>query len=104
MPAVAKRQPTLLSPFGASVMEPGTSRISPQRFAERLRISQSTLEIVGIISTAARLTGDTEKAFYWFRNEPICDYNDKTAEELVTEGHARAVKMYLDDLENGATG
>ena len=60
--------------------------------------------IIKIIISAVELTGDVEKALYWFRNEPIADYRRKTAAELVAEGHLEAVLAYLEDLKNGASG
>ena len=56
------------------------------------------------ITAAATLTGDIDKALYWFRNEPIADYGQKTAAELVAEGRLEAVFAYLRDLANGANG
>jgi hypothetical protein len=61
-------------------------------------------DAIKIITSAAELTGDIDKALYWFRNEPIADYRGKTAAELVAEGHTEAVLAYLDGLKNGATG
>ncbi len=58
--------------------------------------------MVKVITAAATLSGDIDKAIYWFRNEPIADYDHKTAAELVAQGHSEAVLAYLCDLENGA--
>jgi len=128
MQTLPKPDLPLVSRFVASVQEPKTPHISPKRVAEALGIPLSNLalltgchrntmrnptsdrlqtklrEIVSIISTAARIAGDTDKALYWFRNEPIGDYDNKTAETLVAEGHGEAVRLFLLDLENGATG
>lgn len=118
-----------MSAFLDDLQEPRTPYISPARFAARSGLSQGTLarlagvhrntvrlnpasealqdrlrEMIRIITTAAELTGDVEKALYWFRNEPIADYRGRTAADLVAEGHAGAVLAYLDDLGNGATG
>nr|WP_235813565.1 antitoxin Xre/MbcA/ParS toxin-binding domain-containing protein [Brucella anthropi] len=57
-----------------------------------------------VISAAAELTGDLQKAIYWYRNEPIPDYGHRTAEELVADGEIEAVLAYVRDLENGARG
>ena len=69
---------------------------SSERLQGRLR------EMVKVITAAATLSGDIDKAIYWFRNEPIADYDHMTAAELVTQGHSEAVLAYLCDLENGA--
>lgn len=121
--------PRLVSDFLDDLQEPRTPYISPTRFAARSGLSQATLarlagvhrntvrlnpasdalqdrlrEMIKIITSASELTGDVDKALYWFRNEPIADYRGKTAADLVAEGHAPAVLTYLDDLKNGATG
>ena len=121
--------PQLVSAFLDDLQEPRTPYISPARFAARSGLSQGTLarlagvhrntvrlnpasealqdrlrEMIRIITAAAELTGDIDKALYWFRNEPIVDYRGRTAADLVGEGHAGAVLTYLDDLGNGATG
>jgi hypothetical protein len=60
--------------------------------------------MIKVISAAAELTGDVTKAIFWFRNAPIADYQHKSAAELVAEGNAEAVLVYLRDVENGANG
>ena len=74
-----------------------TVRLNPASDAlqDRLR------EMIKIITSASELTGDVDKALYWFRNEPIANYRGKTAADLVAEGHAPAVLTYLYDLKNG---
>lgn len=128
-PAPLPRTAGLVSGFLDSIQEPRTPYISPKRFAEKagLRLSalarlagvhRNTLrqnpaseplqtklqEMTKVITAAVELTGDVDRAIYWFRNEPIADYRHKTAAELVAEGHLDAVLTYLDDLKNGASG
>lgn len=129
--ALAKRidAPSLVSDFLTGLQEPRTPYISPARFAQRSGLSQARLaelagvhrntvrvnpasevlqdrlrEMIRIISSAVELTGDVEKALYWFRNEPIADYRHQTALDLVSRGQAEAVLTHLEDLKNGATG
>lgn len=119
----------LVSGFMDSIQEPRKPYISPARFAMAVGVSlQALAALAGVhrntvsqhpesgrlqdrlrdmakaILAAAALTGDLEKAIYWFRNEPIGDYRQKTAAELVAEGRLDAVLAYLDDLRRGATG
>ncbi len=61
-------------------------------------------EMIKAISAAAELSGDLQKAIYWYRNEPIADYGHHTAAELVADGEIEAVLAYIRDLENGALG
>ena len=119
---------SMMSGFVQSLQEPKTPFISPKRFSAALGVQVANLadltgvhrntlrnpsserlqnkmrEMVKVISSAASLTGDISKAIYWFRNEPIADFDQKTAAELVAEGHVEAVLSFLRDLENGARG
>lgn len=129
MPAVSiERRTTTISGFIESLQEPRTPYISPKRFSAALgvqvaglanlagvhrntmrnpaseRLQDKLREMVRVISAAATLTGDVSKAIFWYRNEPIADYDHKTAAELVAEGHVEAVMAHLRDLENGASG
>jgi hypothetical protein len=116
------------SSFVASLQEPRTPYISPKRLSAALgvqvanlaalsgvhrntlrnpaseRVQSKLREMVKAISAAVAITGDIPKAIYWFRNEPIVDYDHKTAAELVADGKLEAVLSYLRDLENGARG
>jgi hypothetical protein len=117
-----------ISGFVESLQEPKTPYISLERFSNALGVKRSSMagitgvhrntlrnpaserlqnrlrEMIRVITTTAALTGDVKKAIYWFRNEPIVDYDHKTAAELVAEGHGDAVLAYLRDLGNGANG
>jgi hypothetical protein len=123
-----ERRTTAISGFVESLQEPRTPYISPKRFSAALgvqvaglaslagvhrntlrnpaseRLQDKLREMVKVISAAATLTGDVSKAIFWYRNEPIADYDHKTAAELVAEGHADAVMAHLRDLDNGASG
>ena len=118
----------VVSRFVDSLQEPRTPYISPSRFSKVLGVKVTSLaeltgvhrntlrnpsserlqlrmrEMVKVISAAAQLNGDLQKAIYWYRNEPIADYGQQTAAELVADGHAEAVLAYIRDLENGARG
>ena len=118
----------VVSQFVDSLQEPRTPYISPARFSKVLGVKTVNLaelngvhrntlrnpsserlqirmrEMVKVISAVAQLTGDIQKAIYWYRNDPILDYGQRTAAELVAEGHADAVLAYIRDLENGARG
>lgn len=118
----------MVSGFIDSLQEPRTPYISPKRLSKALGVKVAGLaeltgvhrntlrnpsserlqgrmrEMVKAITAATELTGDVDKAIYWYRNEPIADYGHRTAAELVAEGHVEAVLAYLRDLENGARG
>jgi hypothetical protein len=118
----------MTSRFVESLQEPRTPYISPKRLSAALGVQVANLaalsgvhrntlrnpgservqtklrEMVKAITAAAAVTDDIAKAIYWFRNEPIADYDHKTAAELVADGRLEAVLSYLRDLENGARG
>ena len=128
MAQAGSAQMATVSGFVQSLQEPHSPHISPKRFSAALGVQVTSLadltgvhrntlrnpaserlqgklrEIIKVITIAASLTGDINKAIYWFRNEPIADYDHKTAAELVAEGQLEAVLSYLRDLENGARG
>ena len=61
-------------------------------------------EVVRILTRAAALMDKHNsdiKAVMWFRNQPIAGFGNKTAMELVREGHVAAVRAHLSVLENG---
>lgn len=121
-----ERRTTAVSGFVESLQEPRTLYISPKRLSAALgvqvaglaslagvhrntlrnpaseRLQDKLREMVKVISATAALTGDVSTAIFWYRNEPIADYDHKTAAELVAEGHTDAVMAHLRDLENGA--
>lgn len=56
------------------------------------------LEIVGRIVDWA---GGEKQAMAWYRAEPIAAFGGRTAESLVKEGKAAAVRDYLDHVATG---
>jgi uncharacterized protein (DUF2384 family) len=118
----------MVSGFVDSLQEPRTPYISPKRLSKALGVKVANLaqltgvhrntlrnpsserlqgrmrEMIKVITAATELTGDVDKAIYWFRNEPIAEYSHRSAAELVAEGHVEAVLAYIRDLENGARG
>ncbi len=48
-------------------------------------------EMLKVISAATELTGDVDKAIYWYRNEPIPDYGHRTAAKLFADGQVELV-------------
>lgn len=123
-----ERRRRAVSGFVDSLQEPRTPYISPQRLSKALGVTVTNLaeltgvhrntlrnpasdrlqgrmrEMIKVISAAAELTGDLDKAIYWYRNEPIADYGHRTAAELVADSQMEAVLAYIRDLENGARG
>jgi len=128
MSAAAQHTISVVSEFMDNIQEPRKPYISPARFAKAAGVSVQALaalagvhrntvsqhpdssrlqdrlrDMVKAIVAAVAVTGDLEKAIYWFRNEPITNYRHKTAAELVSERRLDDVLVYLDDLHNGAS-
>ena len=62
------------------------ARSSSPKTQQRLR------DTVDIINRAIPWAGSTARAFAWFRSQPLPSFGDKTAEDLLKEGRAQAVK------------
>ena len=111
--------------------DPDTSApvLSPKRFSQALNIDLQILaeqahvhrntisrapgsrgvqdfmrEALRIIKAAADLTGDLNKALFWYRTEPLAVFGYKTAERLASEGRTDDVLRYVTSLEAGAAG
>jgi transcriptional regulator with XRE-family HTH domain len=76
-----------------SVSKPSRCKSRPTQ--ARLR------DTVEIINRVAEWSGGVGRAFAWFRSQPLPSFGDKTAEELVKEGRADAVKAYLSRIAGG---
>lgn len=97
----------------------GTLRISLSQLARIVRLHRNTLsthphapkaqerlgELARILVEASELAGpgggDVGRAVLWFRYQPLPGFDGKTAEDLVSEGYAGAVRAYLQDLRHG---
>lgn len=103
--------------------------LSPERLAERLelplqqlaemaRVHRNTVsmaprspklqdalrDVVRVLSAAHAMTGDVDRALFWFRNHPIADFGHRTALQLVEDGRVQSVIDYIDSLSAGASG
>lgn len=109
--------------------EHGAVALSPKRFSEVFNVDLQTLaaqahvhrntlsrapasesvqrflrETLRVIRAAADLSGDVEKALFWYRNEPLQPFDYKTAEQLVSEGRTDDLVRYIASLEAGGAG
>lgn len=103
--------------------------LSPKRFSQALHIDLQTLaeqahvhrntisrapdsqgvqrflrEALKVIKAGTDLSGDVNKALFWYRNEPLSAFGYKTAEQLVSDGRTDDVLRYVGSLEAGAAG
>jgi transcriptional regulator with XRE-family HTH domain len=58
-------------------------------------------DMVEIINRVRGWAGSPGQAFAWYRSQPLASFGDQTAEALVKEGRAEAVKGYLDRIAVG---
>jgi hypothetical protein len=72
-----------------------TARIKAHATQARLR------DIVEIINRVLPWAGSVHQAFAWYRAQPLPSFGDQTAEDLVKEGRAEAVKKYLARIAVG---
>ena len=72
-----------------------TNRAGSAKTQTRLK---EMLEIVDRVSDWA---GGKDQAMAWYRAEPIPEFGDRTAESLVKDGKATAVRDYLDHVALG---
>ena len=109
--------------------EIGGVALSPKRFCDVFNIDLQTLaaqahvhpstlkhapasesvqrflrETLRVIRAATDLSGDVEKALFWYRNEPLQLFQYKTAEQLVSEGRTDDLLRYIASLEDGVVG
>jgi hypothetical protein len=58
-------------------------------------------DLVEIINRVCQWAGSPQQAFAWYRSQPLPSFGDQTAEALVKEGCAEAVRRYLDRIAVG---
>lgn len=71
------------------------ARVEAPRTQTRLR------EMLEIVSRVAAWAGGKEQAMAWYRAQPIAAFGGRTAEALVKDGRAAALRDYLDHLAQG---
>lgn len=69
--------------------------------AESPRAQNRMTEMLEIISRVAGWAGGEKQAMAWYRAEPIPAFGGRTAESIVKEGNAAALRDYLDHIAVG---
>jgi hypothetical protein len=72
-----------------------TARAASPATQARLR------DVVEILNRIEGWSGSPAQALAWYRSQPLPGFGDRTAEELVKEGRAEAVKRYLGRIAEG---
>jgi hypothetical protein len=103
--------------------------ISPQRFAVQVAMEQRELarfagvhrntlartpqspalqgylrDSVRVIAAASDVSGDADRATYWYRNQPLAPFAYKTPSQVVSEGKTEDLLRYVEMLAAGAAG
>jgi len=83
-----------------------TVGISPETLHRKRRAlapkTQSRFrEMLEIVGRVADWAGGEQQALAWYRAEPIAEFGGRTAEALVKEGKAAAIREYLDHVALG---
>jgi hypothetical protein len=81
----------------------GVSPDTLQRFSRAFAPKTQTRlrEMLEIVGRVADWAGGTDQAMAWYRAEPIPAFGDRTAEFLVKDDKASAVRGYLDRVAMG---
>jgi hypothetical protein len=107
----------------------GASMLSPNRFIKVLGMDLQTLaaqahvhrntisrapasesvqhflrQAIRVIRAATDMSGDIDRAIFWYRNDPIPTFGYKTAETLVTEGSTEDLLRYIQSLDAAVAG
>ena len=119
----------LQEPIVERFREPNTPYLSPskvgdffgfrvQELAERAHVHRNTPtarpqapqlqkylhEMVTVLGVATEMSDDLGRAAFLMRNEPLRTFGYRTAADLIQEGRADALMVYLDSLAGGAAG
>ena len=84
-------------------------KIDLQTLAQQAHVHRNTLsrapgsesvqrflrEAIRVLRAASDVSGDVERALFWYRNEPLPVFGYKTAEQLVSDGRADDVVIPL---------
>ena len=68
------------------------------------KLQEAMGDVVRALSAAHTLTGDLDKALFWFRNQPITEFDHFTPMQLVEQGKVQAVIDYVESISGGAAG
>jgi hypothetical protein len=68
------------------------------------KLQDAMVDVVRVLSAAHALNGDIDRALFWFRNQPIAEFDHLTAMQLVEQGKVQAVIDYIESISGGATG
>lgn len=68
------------------------------------KLQEAMGDVVRVLSAAHELSGDLDTALFWFRNQPIPEFDHFTPLQLVEQGKVQALIDYIDSISGGAAG
>lgn len=85
----------------ADVLGIGVESLRRSERERAARVQTRMRDMVEIINRAQPWAGSVNQAFAWYRSQPLPSFGGQTAEELVKEGKAAAVKAHLARINEG---
>jgi len=94
---------TLRITRGELAFATGLSRqaVSGSAHLKTLHTQSRLRDVVEIVNRVLPWCGSVQQAFAWYRAQPLPSFGDRTAEDLVKDGQAEAVKRYLSRIAVG---
>lgn len=85
----------------ASALGLSRDAVSKKARFEASKTQSRLRDMIEIINRVLPWTGSELAAFAWYRSQSLPSFGDMTAEALVGQGRAEAVKTYLDRIAVG---
>lgn len=91
-------------PFQDLATLAGVHRNTLRTHPESPRLQSALRDLMRVLSAAAAIQPDTQRAIFMVKNEPIPAFRHKTLLQLVQEGRTGDVIDYLESIRAGFTG
>jgi hypothetical protein len=85
----------------ADILGVGVESLRRRNREQAAKVQTRMRDMVEIINRVQPWAGSVNQAFAWYRSQPLPSFGGQTAEELVKEGKAEAVKAYLARINEG---
>ncbi len=91
-------------PFQDLATLAGVHRNTLRTHPESPRLQSALRDLMRVLSAAAAIQPDTQRAIFMVKNEPIPAFRHKTLLQLVQEGRTEDAIDYLESIRAGFTG
>lgn len=82
----------------------GVHRNTLRMHPESPRLQASLRDLMRVLSAAATIQPDSQRAVYLIKNEPVAAFGHKTLLQLVSEGRTDDAIGYLESISAGFVG